>query len=162
MEGGEHSEAPIPEPPARGGRRTREHWVILGLAVATFLGLLVLALLLRPDERGFGTHEQLGLQPCMPMELWNIPCPGCGVTTSVSMAVHGDVWGSIRNQPFGFLVALFFVIFALGVPIAHFLGRDLGRDLMTVRYGLWAKLTVTFMVLAWVYKLALVQGWLGI
>ena len=61
--------------------RTREHWMVVGVAVAAVVVIVVLAFFLRADPRGFGTHEQLGLQPCMPMELWGFPCPGCGVTT---------------------------------------------------------------------------------
>ena len=139
--------------------RSREHWVVLGLAGATLLGLVVLGVALAPDERGFGTHEKLGLQPCLPMELWNIPCPGCGVTTSVSLAMHGDLWGSFVNQPFGFLVAVFFAGFVGWAVVGHFLGRDLWRDVNALRYGRWLSGLAVFVALAWVYKLALVRGW---
>ncbi len=133
----------------------------MGVAAATLAGLLVLALAMRPDERGYGTHEQLGLRPCLPMEMWEVPCPGCGVTTSVAMAVRGDLLGSLLNQPFGFLMALVFVAIAVWAPLAHFLGRDLWRDVQSIRIGTWTKALVIFVALSWVYKLALVQGWLG-
>ena len=149
------------DPSLRGGCRSREHWIVVGVAAATLAGLLVLAFAMRPDERGYGTHEQLGLQPCLPMELWHVPCPGCGVTTSVAMAVRGDLLGSLRNQPFGFLMALLFVALAVWAPLAHFLGRDLWRDVQAIRFGLWTKALVIFVALSWVYKLALVRGWFG-
>ncbi len=35
--------------------------------------LALLGLALEPDPRGHGTHERLGLQPCLPMERWALP-----------------------------------------------------------------------------------------
>jgi len=134
---------------------------VLGLAGATLLGLLVLGFLFAPDARGYGTHEQLGLQPCFPMATWNVPCPGCGVTTSVSLAMHGRLWRAIVNQPFGFVVWLCFVLFVLWAPVAHFRGRDLWHDLQVVQYGPVLKVLAVLAGLAWVYKLALVRGWIG-
>ncbi len=142
--------------------RSREHWVLLALVAGIAVGLWILGAKLTPDPNGYGTHEQLGLQPCMPMQLWNVPCPGCGVTTSVSLAAHGDFLASARNQPFGFLVALFFAAVVVWAPIATLLGRDLWRDLQSMRYGLWAKVLIAFVALSWIYKLVLVRGWFGL
>jgi hypothetical protein len=38
----------------------------------------------------FGVHQQLGLPPCIMLEFLGVPCPSCGMTTSVSLVVHGD------------------------------------------------------------------------
>ena len=46
---------------------------------------------LRPDPRGFGTHQQLGLPPCGFAEVAHLPCPGCGLTTSFARMAHGQV-----------------------------------------------------------------------
>ena len=59
-------------------KRSTEHWFLVLSAAATVLGLLAVAVFLEPDPRGYGTHEKLGFAPCLPMELWEIPCPGCG------------------------------------------------------------------------------------
>ncbi len=134
---------------------------MLGLAGVTLIGLLILGFAFAPDERGFGTHQQLGLQPCFPMEAWNVPCPGCGVTTSVSLAMHGEFWRSVVNQPFGFAVWLCFVLFVLWAPVAHFRGRDLWADLQRLRYGPVLKAIGVFTAVAWIYKLALVRDWFG-
>jgi hypothetical protein len=161
MRGAEPRELPTADPPESRPRRSREHWILFAVAGAVLLGLWVLGWGLAPDERGYGTHEKLGLQPCMPMQVWNVPCPGCGVTTSVSLAAHGDLVGSFVNQPFGFLVALFLGAFVLWVPIATLLGRDLWRDLQSLRFGWWAKALLLFATLSWIYKIAVVRGWIG-
>ncbi|HVJ86451.1 MAG TPA: DUF2752 domain-containing protein, partial [Caulifigura sp.] len=63
--------------------------ICLGLA-ALFLTLLLLAASVRPDPRGYGTHEQLGLTPCAFRVLLKIPCPTCGGTTSFAHFVRGE------------------------------------------------------------------------
>ena len=79
------------------------------LAIAAALGWAVLALArcaLVPDPHGHGTHVQFGLLPCLPMQRWGIPCPGCGLTTAVTHFAHAQVWQSIVAQPLGFAIAL--------------------------------------------------------
>ena len=125
------------------------------------LALLALGLFLEPDPRGWGTHEQLGFRPCWPMTHWNVPCPGCGVTTAVALAAHGRPLASLRTQPFGL------VLFALSIASAGWAiaGHARGRDLYAALPGLpWSSLwrvLGTLALLAWIYKLALVRGWLG-
>src|SRR3954447_16098360 len=55
--------------------------VLAGVAVClgTVLGV---ACWLRPDPRGMGTHQQLGLPPCTFYLYTDVPCPSCGMTTS--------------------------------------------------------------------------------
>jgi hypothetical protein len=72
-------------------------WVAIWLAVTGF------GLFLRPSASGHGTHTQLGLPPCPSVLLWDKPCPGCGLTTSVSAAIHGDFALSWSAHPFGLL-----------------------------------------------------------
>ncbi len=129
---------------------------------AAWLGALALAafgLVLEPDPRGWGTHEQLGLLPCLPMFLWNIPCPGCGVTTAVVLALHGDLVGSLGTQPFGFFLALALPSAAAYAAVAHFRGRDLWQDVRRLRFS-WA-VVLSLALLAWLYKLIEVRGWFG-
>lgn len=123
--------------------------------------MLALGLLVDPDPRGFGTHEQLGLPPCKPMEWWNFPCPGCGVTTSMSLAAHGRFWASMRNQPFGFLVALALPAFAVWCVWQTLRGRDLNNAVHRVRFGTWVFIVAGVMLAAWVYKIALTRHWIG-
>jgi hypothetical protein len=64
------------------------------LLLATF-GLTLIALIatartLKPDPRGYGTHEQLRLATCGFTRLTGWRCPTCGMTTSWAHAARGD------------------------------------------------------------------------
>src|SRR3954468_17308327 len=66
----------------------RVAWALLGAGAWAVTGV---ALWLRPDVRGFGTHQQLGLAPCGFSAATGIPCPGCGLTTSFANMAHGHI-----------------------------------------------------------------------
>ena len=72
---------------------------------------------------------------------------------------QGELASSLRVQPFGLLVTLATVLFALWALIGHALGRDLSRTLAALDWALWARVTGTLLALAWIYKLAAVRGW---
>jgi hypothetical protein len=79
------------------------------IAAAVFLcsaGVLSMAVYLRPDSRGFGTHQQLGFAPCAMVLTTGYPCPTCGMTTAFSYTVRGRWLRAIYAQPSGFLLAL--------------------------------------------------------
>jgi hypothetical protein len=121
------------------------------LVVAVF----ITAALLKPDARGVGTHEQLGLMPCMSVKLFNIPCPFCGMTTSFALFANGDPIASFRNQPAG---AILFISSGLGALLFWgfaITGRwfpMLGGPLFTKRALQIAGVTVAA---AWVYKIVI-------
>ena len=125
-----------------------------GLAV---VGLGVMRFALVADARGVGTHEQLGMRPCMSMDQWNVPCPGCGVTTSVTMATQGDMLGAISNQPFGFVVWLLALGYIGWAVIGHLRGRDLWADLNAWRFVPWLWSVGTVAGVSWVYKIWIVR-----
>jgi len=143
-----------------GGRRSLEHGFVLAGALLGPVLLLLLGFFVSPDPRGFGTHEKLGLPPCVMMAWLHVPCPGCGVTTSVALAAHGRIWDSIRNQPFGFLVALSIPAAAIWAIAGHLRGRDLYRDLGSIRVGPWLLWLAGAVALSWFYKIAAVLGFL--
>ena len=134
-------------------RKPLEHFVILGLSALVFVGVMVLGAFVDPDPRGFGTPEQLGLAPCRTLDVIGIPCPGCGVTTSVSLLWHGELWASFLNQPFGFLLGLLVPLAALGAVVRHFRGGDLYADTLKMRWGKWLIGLASVMVLAWIFKI---------
>lgn len=53
------------------------------------------------------THRQLGIPPCAFLERFGKPCPACGLTTSFSLLMHGDLLGSLRANFVGTLLAIF-------------------------------------------------------
>jgi len=141
--------------------RSREHWLVLTCALALPLVLFALGSYLSPDPRGWGTHEQLGFRPCLPMRLWNFPCPGCGVTTSIALAAHGQPLAALRTQPFGLVAIAAAGAAAVWALLGHARGRDLHAELPRVGWRRRGRTLATLALLAWCYKLALVRGWLG-
>src|SRR5215470_4660426 len=101
--------------------RTR-YLVIAGLSSA----LLLIARLLPPSANGYGTHRQLGLPPCAFLHFTGIPCPGCGLTTSVAHAARLHFYESVITQPFGLVV---FISAALSLPLSiYFICRRVPRS----------------------------------
>lgn len=132
--------------------RSVEHWVALALAFAGLTALILVGVLTTPAEAGHGTHEQLGLPPCSWMVDWGLPCPGCGVTTSVSLFAHGRPVDAFVNQPFGFALALGAVLLPLATAVAHLRGQDLRATLKRLP---WVWLVVAgagLFALAWAWK----------
>jgi hypothetical protein len=70
------------------------------------IALLATAALLQPNAAGMGTHRQLGLPPCTLVALTGIRCPSCGMTTSWSRLVRGNVVGAVRANSGGAMLAL--------------------------------------------------------
>ncbi|KAA1261926.1 hypothetical protein LF1_44870 [Rubripirellula obstinata] len=84
-------------------------WLIrlaaVGLSILP-LSLLLVARTLTPDPDGLGTHQQLGLPPCSMRMMFNIRCPGCGMTTSWSHFARGQWISSVQSNLGGFLLAI--------------------------------------------------------
>ena len=158
---GVESRGPVDSARVAAPRRSAEHWIVLLGSWLGVLGLAGFGLALQVDPRGYGTHEQLGLLPCLPMVLWRLPCPGCGVTTSVVAAVHGDLRTALVTQPFGLFVVLATVAIAAWGPLAHLRGRDLKLVLATAPLGRIALGVGSLLALCWIYKVAAVRGWIG-
>ena len=141
-------DAPLEERRERSG----SHLLVLGLILGLTAVLVLLAVLVEADPRGYGTHEQLGLWPCRMKQLTGLPCPGCGVTTSVTHAVQGRPLQSLRVQPLGLLVALALPPLSVWALVVHRRGGDLYAILGETRVP-WVRVTLVVAGLAWVYKL---------
>ncbi len=79
------------------------------------MGGFFVATRLEPDPAGFGTHRQLGLPPCTVREVFGVPCPSCGMTTSFSHFVRGQWIRAAQANAAGFLLA---VLCAAQIPWA--------------------------------------------
>lgn len=102
---------PRPVPLARPERMKRATRVALVLMAATFTAVFATAAWIHPYDaagapRRMATHTQLGLPECNMVALTGKPCPSCGMTTSFSLLVHGDVGNSLRANWVGTLIAL--------------------------------------------------------
>jgi hypothetical protein len=90
---------------------------------AVALGPLVVALGLRPDARGYGTHEQLGLAPCPYRARTGRPCPWCGLTTASAHAVRGRLDRAWVANPAGCVYAVGALVVGVWLVRAGWSGR---------------------------------------
>lgn len=146
-----------PDTPAY-SKSDRDKYITLGIASIICLSV---ARALQASPGGVGTHTQLGLPPCSFLHLTGIPCPACGLTTSVAHAARFHFYESMITQPFGLVV---FIAAVLTIPLSicfmrrrvplskikGFRGRKPALYLMTA-----------FFILSWLYKIAAMKGLFG-
>ena len=104
-----------------------------------------------------GTHRQLGLPPCAMRLLTGLPCPSCGMTTSSSLFMHGDLaaaseanWAGLMVAGLGLVATTWLAAVAAGIPAGTFTVDE------TIKW-----LTVVGATTALLRWLALVAAWLG-
>jgi hypothetical protein len=78
----------------------------------TWIVVTVIAWRLKPDHVGHGTHQQLGLPPCPSVIFFGRPCPACGLTTSWTATVHGDLPMAFQAHALGTILYVSFTISA--------------------------------------------------
>jgi hypothetical protein len=134
-------------------------WAMLFGAIGLAAGFAV-ARWLEPDPRGYGTHTQLGLYPCLFHQVTGQPCPSCGMTTAFAWFVRGRFDRSWRANPAGSLLALTCTLLIPWLLAGAARGRPIGcRSLETPLIGLVVA-TVAFSLLSWTIRL-LLGGRLG-
>jgi len=84
-------------------------------AVVSLIGVIA-ALALPPTG--------LGLTTCTMLATLGVPCPGCGLTRSVTSIYHGYIVAAWQLNPFGFAFAL---AFALLAPLAFVTKRQMEK-----------------------------------
>lgn len=121
----ERRRAPPPLPDGGNGRAERA--AAAGFALLGCLVFFVAALLSPYDAAGrplaHGTHRQLGLPPCALKTLTGLPCPSCGMTTSISLVMHGDLvaareanWAGVVVAALGLAATAWLAAVAAGIP----------------------------------------------
>ena len=88
---------------------------------------LTVATRLTPKADGLGTHQQLGLPPCTVRLLWGVRCPACGMTTSWSHFVRGELASGLRASVAGTLLAVSACVGLTVAMIGVVSGRMPGR-----------------------------------
>jgi len=141
--------------PSRKERAAAGGFALLGCLV------FVIAAILSPyDAAGrplsHGTHRQLGLPPCTMKALTGVPCPSCGMTTSISLVMHGDLvaaseanWVGLLVTGLGLIAIVWLFALAAGIPAGSLTVDE------TIKW-----LTVTGSTAALLRWLALVFMWL--
>ena len=114
-------------------------WRVRACLLAGTSGLILLiGVILSPRPGGYGTHEQLGLAACGIMERYHLPCPACGLTTSVSSMARGQVRLAFRAHPFGPFLFAGLVLAFLASAAELAMGRDLLKWLGPGSRWFWA------------------------
>jgi hypothetical protein len=113
-------------------RRRLPIWarLILLVLAGVWLTVFVIAALLNPynddgTPKTMGTHRgpPLNLPDCTFKEFTGIPCPSCGMTTSFSLLIHGDVWNSLRANYAGTALASLGLLFLPWSFVSAWRGR---------------------------------------
>lgn len=110
------------------------HFVVFTACVCILGGVFLLA----PPESSTG-HIALGhlVLPdvCVFKNLTGLPCPGCGLTRSMSTAVNGDIGASFSYHRLGFVTVLYvfcqflFSLMVMAAPRQKSRLQNLGRTL---------------------------------
>jgi hypothetical protein len=141
-----------------------ENWVrgtLLGMVIGS-VAVFTIAAVLNPykedgEARTMETHRQMGLPACTFKTMTGgVPCPSCGMTTSFSLLMHGDILNSLRANCVGTLLASLGLLFIPWALVSIWLGRplfmvSLETALMRVVLGFLA-----LMLIRWV----IVLGWM--
>ena len=91
-------------------------WSDLSTQIGIFGAWLVVTIIgarLNPSPLGHGTHQQLGLPPCPSTIFFDRPCPGCGLTTSWSATIHGQLGEAFHAHWIGPILYIAFSIVSL-------------------------------------------------
>ena len=107
------------------------------------IALFVRAAFVPPDPRGFGTHQGLGLPPCTFRQVTGVRCPSCGMTTSWSHLVRGQVFRSFEVNAGGALIGVLCAFFAPWSLVSGLRGRWFWRPI-----GEWVAVGSVLLVLA--------------
>lgn len=137
-------------------------WVVrlwAAAIAAACLAVLLVASGLQPSAAGVGTHLQLGLPPCSMMVQAGVPCPSCGMTTSFSYLVRGQVARAFDAQPAGALLAVLTgLVFWAGTYVV-ITGKAVHRLLRPVPAWGWAAGVIMTVLVGWAWKVGRVIGW---
>jgi hypothetical protein len=116
---------PADDPPLRFRIWIRGALVFIALFLISGFSL---AIYLNPykgdgSARRMETHRQLGLPECSFKEKTGMPCPSCGMTSSFSLFVRGDLWNSMKANWVGTLLATFCLLLIPWCFASTYLGR---------------------------------------
>ncbi|NLE37324.1 MAG: DUF2752 domain-containing protein [Pirellulaceae bacterium] len=130
----------------------RQRWIAAVLGFG-FLCPLAMALFLKPSDRGYGTHQQLGLPPCTFEVLFGRPCPSCGSTTAFACVVRGCWRDALRANAGGALLAVLCAATGPWLLASAATGRWLLWVPSGPRVALIMACIATIMVIGWVIRL---------
>ncbi len=135
----------------------QKRYYVIGLLFSSLL--LGVSVWLTPEEKGYGTHTQLGLPECSFKQMTGVPGPGCGTTTSFAYMSDGEPVKALRANLFGVVFYLLVVLGGLeavinlcfgSVSVLTWLAKYVRLRHLYVVFVLW--------ILSWILKLHLIAG----
>jgi hypothetical protein len=157
----------VVDEPWRPARQRLPIWgrlILLGLA-SVWLTVFVIAALLNPyDANGLPrtaeTHTQppLNLPKCTFKEITGLPCPSCGMTTSFSLLIHGDLWNSLQANFAGTALACIGLFFVPWSFVCAWKGRFVLIDSLEMTLFRLSIAFITLMFVHWGIALAMAWG----
>lgn len=123
-----------------------------------WLAMTVVAILLVPSKSGHGTHTQLGLPPCGSVVLFHRPCPGCGLTTSITSTLHGQLLFAIKANIFGPILYAIFTVLAI-IAIVSWI-RKKKMDITTKAMNIFLLVLLAVYVIFGIIRFILVSNYL--
>ena len=96
---------------------------------------------------------------CTFQAIFGRPCPGCGMTRSITHLVSGDVVGSLRLHPLGIVLFGAALLWTAGGLLAVTRGRDPVWELFE-RRGVWiAGALIVLLFGLWIVRAYVVPEW---
>ena len=123
------------------------------LMIMVIIALFITLFVLEPSASGIGTHRQLVPVPCLFHLALGIPCPSCGLTTSLSFLMHGEWKAALRAHPLGLVAFLAMML----IFLASLYGVILNRSWWRVTEKRWFQNIILcgigFYLTAWIIKM---------
>jgi hypothetical protein len=124
--------------------------VALGVVLSA-VAVIALLVMIQPDARGHGTHEQLGMPACGWVLQYGRPCPTCGVTTAASHLVHLRPFDALRVQPFGTGFALAGLWIAGVAALCLLRGRSFADYMLRLPVARILVIGLLLLLVSWAY-----------
>ena len=117
------------------------------------IGLLLTAAMLKPDPRGLGTHQQLGLAPCTFQLVFGTRCPACGMTTSWAHLTHAQPWAALKANVGGTSLGLLAMVFGPWLFVSGLRGRWLWKPVAEWTLAIGCIVLMLVIIVDWVCRL---------
>lgn len=121
------------------------------IILACAVGFVLFLANVQPDSRGYGTHEQFGMEPCGWVVQYGKPCPTCGVTTAGAHLVRMQLWQAVNAQPFGTGLGLFGMWLGTVAAWCLLRGRSYGDFLFQLPLGRIVIWGIALLLGSWIY-----------
>lgn len=152
------SRQPRLEPIVPAGRFNWQVRLPAAIVCLCAVSVLSLAASLSPSPRGYGTHTQVGMEPCGFVKTAGMPCATCGMTTAFAHAADGRLLASALTQPAGAALAVLTAMAAIISGYAALVGLSLGPLLRWIWRPRFVVVMGALIMAAWGYKILTFTG----